>query len=83
MDEYAGEGIMRLDVPLTRDEIQMLIEALEDVIADGHVENASHLDLHERLLAFYDKAACADPSMTAAEFTNAVYNGEDFNRAED
>lgn len=74
---------MRFDVPLTRDEIQMLIEALEDVIADGHVEKTSHLGLHERLFAFYDKAAHADPPITAAEFTEPVFFSEDFNREED
>ena len=47
---------MTVDIPLDTEQIQMLIEALDDAIAEGGVEQESHLELLNRMHAFYDKA---------------------------
>jgi len=43
-----------MEIDLTRDELQMLIEALEDCMSNGEVDTASHLHLHSRLFDAYD-----------------------------
>ena len=47
---------MTVDVPLDTEQIQMLIEALDDAIAEGGVEQESHLELLNRMHVFYEKA---------------------------
>ena len=48
--------MMKINIPLDAEQIQMIIEALDDAIAEGGVEQESHLELLNRMHAFYDKA---------------------------
>ena len=49
-----------MTIDLTRDELQMLIEALEDCMSSGEVDIASHLHLHARLFDAYDEESDDD-----------------------
>ena len=48
--------MMKINIPLDAEQIQMIIEALDDAIAEGGVEQESHLELLNRMHDFYDKA---------------------------